>query len=374
MSVWQTYLSYVRMPSSHRGELLSVQWLRGLAVLMVLVYHVEDALRLFPGFGTFETLWVHLGYSAPDLFFVISGFIMCYVTFGMKFEPKRWLVSRFIRIYPLYMAFTFLAFLVWTVNPAMTMGAGEQTPETIVKSFLIVPQAGLPLVFVGWTVEHEIVFYFLVFVVATLGGKSRALINMIGGLSVLASLRWLLKDTYPILDFWDFHFLSLFMVQFLIGALVFQHMDRLKRWGSLKPALFALTLFIFGGFACESGTINHENLPRVVVFGLVYGLLLLAGINYELRRRETLGEAHYQQARPFMVKVGDASYSLYLLHPFALSAGGKILKFAGTSGSIAAVTVSLLGVATLYAGLWFYALVEKPFLQMMKKLTSRKIS
>ncbi len=371
MTLLQRWLAYVRTPTSHRSELVSVQWLRGLAVFMVLVYHVEDVARLLPEFHDFQTFWVHLGYSAPDLFFVISGFIMCYVTFGMKFEPRRWLVSRIVRIYPLYILFTFLAFMVWLVNPAMTMGAGVQTWESITKSFLILPQAGLPLVFVGWTVEHEMVFYFLVFCVAALGGRAGALTAVIGGLSVLASLRWLLKDTYPQLDFWDYHFLSLFMVEFLIGALIFQFRERLAGLGYIAPLIAAVGLFLWGGAVAESQTINNETLPRVLIFGSAYGLLLLAFVNRELARRAK-GHDHTKTRRPFMAVVGDASYSLYLLHPFALSAGAKIINVLPIGGFAAGACVIALGVLTLAGGIVFYNFVEKPFLLAMKKVTSGK--
>lgn len=369
-SILKTYVTFVKTSTFHRAELMSVQWLRGLAVLMVLVFHVEDVARTIPGFENFHSFWVRFGYSAPDLFFVISGFIMCYVTFGMRFEPTRWLISRVLRIYPMYMLFTGLACIVWMINPTMTMGSGEQTWFSVLKSFFIVPQAGLPLVFVGWTVEHEIVFYALVFLVASLGGGLRGIVATTGVLSFLAVGRYLLQDAYPVLRFWDYHFLSLFMVQFFMGTLIFLKREQLKKLGSWFPALCSIALFIAGGFFTQTSPLNEETLGRVLIFGSSFSMLLIAALNIELDIRAKMGDAYPPRKRPFLVQAGDASYSIYLVHPFALSAGGKILVLSGVTGLPAAILVCLLGCVTVGLGLAFYTLVEKPFLLSMKGVMS----
>ncbi len=369
---WRAYLEAARKQTFHRSELISIQWLRGVAVLMVMVYHVEDLLRLMPGWENFHSLWVRVGYSAPDLFFVISGFIMCYVTFGMKFEPRKWLVARFIRIYPLYFLFMLTAMTVWLIEPTMTMGSGVQTWETVGKSFLIFPQAGLPLVFVAWTLEHEIVFYFLVFCVAAMGGQLRSLTGVMMFLSGLSMARWFLKDSIAWLDFWDYHFLSLYMVQFTMGALIFQYQKQLQFLGYWGPVAAGIALFIFGGFAAETAPLNEEGLPRILIFGSAFSLALLGFINAEMARRQKEGDAYLPKKRPFFVKAGDASYSMYLCHPFFLSISGKILAALNVSGFIAAAAVALAGAGAVIFGMLFYEWVEKPLLQLMKTVTGKK--
>jgi len=347
----------------HRNELISVQWLRGLAVLMVLICHIEDNARTLSTFHDVKPFFVPLLYSGPDLFFVISGFIMSYVTFNINFEPKRWLTSRFIRIYPLYMLVTLFAITIWFIKPSMTMGSGEQTWGSVLASLFILPQAGVPLVFVGWTVEHEVLFYLIVFGVATLGGKMKALLATMGVFSLLAVLRFFLKTSYPMLDFWDYHFLSLFMVEFLIGALIFQFRAHLQRLGHVGPIIFGIALVLLGRIVVEPSHINYEPLSRVLIFGCAYGLILLGFINRE--KASNNRPSH----RPFIAYVGDASYSIYLLHPFCLSLGGKILNAQHVEGYVAIMSVMLLGLLTLAAGMAFYHLIEKPFLQAMKRRT-----
>ncbi len=367
-----TYKRYVQQSTTHRSELVSIQWLRGFAVVMVLIYHVEDLARSLPDFSNFHSFWVNFGYSAPDLFFVISGFIMSYVTFGLKFDPVRWLISRIVRIYPVYIFFTAVACTVWMINPEMTMGSGPQTWWTVIKSFLIFPQAGLPLIFVGWTVEHEIVFYALVFLVALLGGGLRSLLWVTGTLSFLAAARWLVKDEIPWINFWDYHLLSLYMIEFYMGVLVFRYRDTLKNLGFAIPLVASLCLFVLGGLYAESATINNETLPRVLMFGLSFSFLMQAGLNFENNLRVKHGDAYPPKKRPFLVQVGDASYSVYLAHPFVLSTGGKILLLMGVTGFAALAGVLFVGACTIIIGITFYTLVEKPFLQSMKGAMSGK--
>lgn len=369
---WGTYLGFVRAPTAHRGEMISIQWLRGLAVLMVTIYHTEDILRLMPGWQDFGMFWVHLGYSAPDLFFVISGFIMCYVTFNTRFNPHRWLIARITRIYPLYLLFMAVAIAVWLIDPSMTMGSGEQTWATIGKSLLIFPQDRLPLLFVAWTLEHEIIFYFLIFCVASLGGGIRALTNVMMVLSLIAGIRWALKDSVFWLNFWDYHLISLYMIEFTTGALIFRFQKNLQFLGAVFPAAAGLCLVVLGGVIVETTTINEETLPRIIFFGIAHGLFLLGFVNREMERRRKEGDDYLPQKRPFMVRVGDASYSLYLSHPFFLSAGGKIMSAVGVSGYTAASLVTALGLSAILFGMAFYELVEKPLLQAMKILTGKK--
>lgn len=370
MNLWNEYLTAVKTPTGHRSELISIQWLRGMAVLMVLIYHLEDIAQHFAPFQDFRSPWRAVGYSAPDMFFVISGYIMCYVTFGMRFEPKKWLVSRFIRIYPLYIFFTFLAFVPWLINPDFAMGS-EQNWESVLLSFLLLPQEGTPLLFVGWTVEHEIVFYAIVFVVAATLGE-RALIPILGTLSALAVLRWFFADDHPWMVFWDWHFLSLFMVQFLIGALIFQYREILRKTGVAAPAIAGLVLFFSGAWFAKPMPLNHEDIGRILVFGFAYGLVMLAAINRETALREEKGDAYLPKKRPLLVKLGDASYSVYLAHPFVMAVANRGMSMMGLEGAPVLIGVAIAGIIMIWGGILFYELVEKPLLHFMKILFTNK--
>ena len=71
----------------------SVQYLRAMAALLVVGYHINS-------------YQVYL-MSGVDIFFVISGFIMWQSTRGGT-SPRQFLTNRLIRIVPLYWLVTFL--------------------------------------------------------------------------------------------------------------------------------------------------------------------------------------------------------------------------------------------------------------------------
>lgn len=359
------YSRALATPVVHKGELLSVQRLRGLAVLMVLVFHVEDIARKLPGWEHVHTTYSALvGYSAPDMFFVISGFIMSYITFTTRFEPRRWLLSRFFRIFPMYVFFTGLVLVLWLYNPAMTMGSGAHDWGSIARSLLMLPQAGLPLLFVGWTVEHELVFYATVFLVARFL-PVQWLYGVMLTLSVLALGKWLLQQHAGI-QFWDYHILSLYMIQFTIGAFIYRFWTQAEVLGWKLPLLLSAIFLGLGMRYAESGLINEELPARVLSFGFAYGMLLLALLNLEKSQRDA---GRQWQKRDWLVWCGDASYSIYLSHPFVLALFGKLYPHLHLSDGLAMVVAILSGLTVVAVGMVTHILLEKPVIEIGKRLS-----
>jgi peptidoglycan/LPS O-acetylase OafA/YrhL len=351
----------------HRNELLCVQRLRGVAVLMVLLVHIEDVAHRLPGWSGFHSFYAtHVGYSGPDMFFVISGFIMSYITFGTRFDRRSWLIGRVVRIYPLYMLFTALVVGLWLYDPAMTMGSGEQDWASVTRSVLIVPQAGLPLLFVGWTVEHEIVFYAIVFLTASFLSLNW-LVRVLVILALGAFAKWVVAHAYGI-DFWDYHLLSLYMAQFAMGALVYRYREFAVRLGWRSPVACAVVLFSVGVAFAESGAINMEQPLRVLAFGGAYSLLLLGLLNHERGLRE---QGRMPTRRSALVTVGDASYSLYLSHPFVLAVFGKVFLFLAPTGWAAALWIVLAALTTLATGVAVHVLLERPLIALGKRWTQK---
>ncbi len=87
---------------ANRKDLQGIQYLRGLAAMMVVVYHLSLQLNSINGAREFQTLQ-----SGVDIFFVISGFIMMYSTSGgTKITASEFLRRRLVRVAPLYWAAT----------------------------------------------------------------------------------------------------------------------------------------------------------------------------------------------------------------------------------------------------------------------------
>ena len=153
-------------------KLTTVQALRAVAALLVAIYHLflnEQAGITNNGSDEVSALLeaTRNGFAGVDMFFVISGFIMVYVTQNAahgKFSSLDFLIARLARIYPLWW-FYCACFLViifagtGQLTPASYSIAAEETAGFLVRSFLLWPQEKLPYIVVGWTLIHELYFY-----------------------------------------------------------------------------------------------------------------------------------------------------------------------------------------------------------------------
>src|SRR5690625_7758215 len=81
---------------------LSVHYLRGLAALLVVCFHYRYYLNeSFPVVDIGDILFSNGAYGV-DLFFIISGFIICYFTESIvKFPALSFSMKLFFRIYTL---------------------------------------------------------------------------------------------------------------------------------------------------------------------------------------------------------------------------------------------------------------------------------
>lgn len=156
------------MSSTDKQKLLSVQALRGIAALLVVLFHLNAMFREgAPWSRDIGEFWAR-GFAGVDMFFVISGFIMVYVTRDLAPSLKaagRFLYDRITRIYPLWWAFALLMMAYFYTaygSPAPPdKAAGNAVLPYIAKSLFLLPQASDPVLGVGWTLIHEMLFYIL---------------------------------------------------------------------------------------------------------------------------------------------------------------------------------------------------------------------
>ena len=144
-----------------RPLLSNIQILRFFAAAAVLTGHAGDL--FIPGANQFRAIpWS----AGVDIFFVISGFVMTYLTqgqFGRAGASRTFLVRRIIRIAPPYWLFTML--MVATV---LLFGEHVKNttldPAVAVTSFLFIPWPRAdgqlnPLLSQGWTLNYQAFFY-----------------------------------------------------------------------------------------------------------------------------------------------------------------------------------------------------------------------
>lgn len=105
--------------SETSGRFKSIDFLRGIAVVLVLFRHVPNLNKLSDIPILYPTLKIleNGGWIGVDLFFVLSGFLVSGLIFkeiktSKTFDAKRFLIRRGLKIYPAFYVFLFLTLIL----------------------------------------------------------------------------------------------------------------------------------------------------------------------------------------------------------------------------------------------------------------------
>lgn len=262
-------------------KLPGIQIARGLAALCIVYFHSWVALARFPKDTAFPIYALaNYGWIGVDIFFAISGFVICLVVSKPNFSPLPFLLNRAVRLYPLWLltltAFALLAFCWRSPTDTETVGY-------FLYSATLLPTEQFPFYNVGWSLQHEMLFYLSAALIVPLAGFG----GLIGFLA--ASTIAFHTIEMPLI----LHNISMYHAEFLAGVLAFVFHQKIKT-PSLAPALVAAGAL---GMAIVLPHFARGWLP-IPLFVLMLGFANLQFGNWQ---------------RPF-IHLGDVSYSLYLFH------------------------------------------------------------
>jgi exopolysaccharide production protein ExoZ len=351
------------------SRLHAVQALRALAAAMIVVHHGQaDAtvlgLTTSSGLTSLERFpWT----AGVDIFFVISGFIMVHASrglFGRGGAVWTFLAARITRIVPLYWAATSLYCCILLLTPDI-LNSEAPTLAQIVASYLFWPVERAdgfiqPIFSLGWTLNYEMFFYVL-FALAIGMPRGRAIASVVGILAALVALGAL--ASLPVAPtFWTRPIILEFAFGMGIGV------ARYKNWrlpGAVRLSLVAgaLIWLAAGPFAPLTQTewyvLVNNGVPAVC-------LVAAAALGHARQRPEGGPER-------LMVLMGDASYALYLSHPFVIRAVRQILLVAGIGSSLSYsgfVTLCVLITALLSIPIHLY--FERPMTRQARAFLGQR--
>lgn len=341
-------------------EIKSLTGIRGLAAIYVIIFHwnAEIAKKIaLPDSSTGEFLMLKLlshGYLSVDLFFILSGFVLCITyagTFGTAVAANDYtsfMFKRFARIFPLYLVITLLYFLLFhytdfknlAMNLTLLQGLNYDENNSVIPP--------------GWSLTNEWVVYFLFPPLFFLLAKVRN----VWAIMVAAVLILLLLSSYRSLNFnWSnygylkkvngFHpvisftrgpasFLRTIMA-YLLGAFAFFRFQKERTLPFLKfLALPVLVLF----FVSRTDIAIILAMPFFIIYLTKDHLLsrLLAGKS-----------VHF---------LGLISYSLYVNHYLFIKTYKNFSHFVGMDSHLLSLAYVLTG-SLLFSTLTYYA-IEKP--------------
>jgi len=336
-----------------------------IAALEVCVWHTDLVAKHFSSVSIQELDWYKpIGGIGVELFFVVSGYVMCLN--ARRFQSgAAFMLARITRIVPLYWIFTSLVIVAYAINPNWRLGGADFSLGSLVRSYLILPQREYPILGVGWSLEHEMIFYaLLALLIATAQPLVRKASVWIAVLLAAMGTFGFALGTGPVSRVWDFHVLSPYMLLFAFGWLVCSRGNDEKKG---LAALLPLVGILIGVALCVALVTDPRD------YMLLFRMVLTASFFLAVHAARAVLEIDTVINR-MASAIADASYSLYLSHWFVLSAFGKLLGVLHFPAS-ASYAVRAAGVAACVAvSLLVYRGLEHPidrFLRGRKPASQR---
>lgn len=333
----------------------NLQALRAFAALAVVYYHVTSEAGL--------NLAVNIGAHGVDVFFVISGFIISHVA---AHDSERFFVKRLIRVVPFYWTATIGLYLLAALVPNL-LRSTRADPAQLVASLLFIPRetayAGVvPTLVLGWSLNYEMYFYILFAAALRISRRSAPLVCT-AALTVIAFAIDVADPTSATVRFYA----RPLVFEFALGILayyVFRASEaNVGKLGRRLPQVYVWVAGVLSLIALGVEEYMHSfGLPRLVAAGVPAFCLVTSALLLE----RVYGQAIRLRAVNLL---GEASYILYLVHPYIIYGLLRAVlrgHVATSPAAHAAVIVLLLSVSSCVAiGLhvWF----ERPVLAFLRR-------
>lgn len=280
----------------------NIQTLRALAAWSVVFYHyAHDYYQLKPASVLLKFVGFY-GNFGVDLFFVISGLIMQYSVDSRPQTAGEFLNRRFIRIIPAYWFYTFFLLCLVCSPIGFFRLDVAWTWRSVLESLLFLPDnqppgaGSAPFLYVGWTLTYEMVFYLLFATCLLLPRRTTFPVAL--GLLLILPLIW--PEDWPgVAIFGNYK-----MCEFATGMMVGKMLQKLQP--NQRRRILISTVGCIMGLVCLVGSGQFYQVGRV----MAATFFVMAAV-YD----ETL--VHFKISR-ITQKLGDISYSTYLVHPIVI--------------------------------------------------------
>jgi exopolysaccharide production protein ExoZ len=321
---------------------LGLQILRFTAAFMVLITHSTfyASERLDKHFPVWEK-----GASGVGLFFVLSGFVMIYSSVKLFDNRDGWKIfaeRRIVRIVPIYWIATSFKVIALFLTAGYILHSQFRVGNTI-ESYLFLPAYNsegdiAPVLGVGWTLNFEMFFYFLFSLSLFFRVNVYKFVGAI--LALLAVGAFFRQPNWPAASF----YLDTRVLQFFFGMLI----AKVCLTGKHIPKYLAILLLVLGFIGllgpwpplAQLHGLQFEFAAALIVYSI-------ASLEDSLTRI------------PWIVLYGaDASYAIYLFHPFlAPAVPVAFLKLHIANPWLCVVCSVILG---LVGGCLIHQFVEAP--------------
>lgn len=356
---------------------LAIEGLRAWLAWTVALAHCVQ----MSGLGQSGPLWFVYHAAAPAVlvFIIISGFVITHLLLERHEPYFVYIVRRFMRLYPLFIATCILGFflLPWLHDAQQSSITDGNVYDAIVASQVrlptqhlfshalmlhgtvpdqILPMAALTLSVQAWSISLEWQFYLIaplvIFFIKT--SRGAAILLALCGAGAFLFYRNKLG--------------SFLMPSFLPGAAPLFAVGIASRliWPMLRERVPNAGLWVMGAF-CLTPLSNADGVAVLFWFAF-FALLcadkrLLTGIDKRILRLRDVAFEH-----PYAIFWGARSYSVYLCHFFAI--GVLQYLFANFSHQFFLTTFSAI-ITTAFVSILTYHFIERPGIRLGRLLADK---
>ncbi|WP_112067652.1 acyltransferase family protein [Herbaspirillum rubrisubalbicans] len=323
----------------------NIQGLRAVAALFVLLAHLGGVGNLYPYVPKFNAGW---GVFGVDVFFVISGFIMFYVTRSNWGDGWTFLLLRANRIYPLWWICLLIS-APWM--GAYFVGRIDEYFSYSALSFFLLPALSpsgelYPPLSVGWTLIYELLFY-CIFALLMLTQRRFISLKTLIVFLILFGIGNILSGKTAIKVLLS----NSIYLEFVFGIAIAEATlsKRLSPSLAFAGAVVGVGMAIIIVIAPKLTPAQFEAC-RFIWYGLPAACLVLAAVWLENAK---ITVSHW------LVSLGNASYAIYLTHElFVINLPPWLHTFSLFSNGI--LLVLSLGFLSVLGGFFVYLFVDRP--------------
>jgi peptidoglycan/LPS O-acetylase OafA/YrhL len=360
-----------------KGRVVSMGYVRLILALSVVLIHIDEKSTYFSWLGT-------RGGTAVQLFYIISGYLMCMVlSSGAYRSAARFYLSRALRLYPTYLIVLVLAssriffsnyldsFSHLPVTAQILLALTNVTifgqdwffflaPDSSGLRFTLNIWSSAPLLYTfllvdqAWSLGVELTFYLIAPFLFRSGRVKIVILLFIA--SFVARLIFYIFVTSA--EPWTNRFFPFELGLFLLGALAYRTRGYVARAFPVDKRLNARSVWVLVVLSLVLVQKNFE----IDGLGMFFCFLLFAlSLPYLLQ---------FDSSSSASRKAGELSYPLYICHNFVISVLHVLrphLGFAVGSNAFAVMAIIL----SLLLAWALFALIEAPINLRRGKLRDR---